>query len=408
MTDISDADAFFGLTLIFAAAVFAPLLSDRIARWVPVPSTVLEIVLGILLGPSVFALVAENDVTSRFHDLGLAMLFFLAGYEIEFGRIKGRPLVLGGLGWLIGIVAALGLSTAVTRDLDVGLIVGVAVCTTALGTILPMIRDAGMLPTKVGAHIMAIGAVGEFAPMIAITVLFGTASTEDHPAWVRAGFVVLAIIAAWAAMRPRSERVGRLLSATLGTSVQFAVRLAMLMVVLMIWISYELGLDIVLGGFVAGVVIRLLISTIEEEEAEAVASKLDAVGFGFLVPFFFVTTGIGYDLKALLASPGALLALPAILAMFLLIRGVVTYLVLRKDFDRSDRTTLSLLASTQLPLVVVVAGIGVSTGRISTATESALVGAAMLSVLIFPLIAIRPPKAIRRLTARDHVVNEPT
>ncbi|MEV0650121.1 cation:proton antiporter [Phytomonospora sp. NPDC050363] len=406
MGAVLSSDAFFGLTLIFAAAVLAPLLSDRLGRWLPVPSTVLEIMLGILLGPSVFALVQQNVFTDRFHDLGLAMLFFLAGYEIEFGRIKGRPLMLGGIGWLIGIILALGVSTAVTRSLDVGLIIGVAVCTTALGTILPMIRDAGILPTRVGAHIMAIGAVGEFAPMIAITILFGRTG-ESHSPWVRAGFVVLAIVAAWAAMRPRSERVGRLLSATLGTSVQFAVRLAMLMVVMMIWISYELGLDIVLGGFVAGVVIRLLISTIEKEEAEIVASKLDAVGFGFLVPFFFVTTGVGYDLKALLDSPSALLALPAILVMFLLVRGVITYWILRKDFTVGERRKLALLSSTQLPLVVVVAGIGVSTGRISVATESALVGAAMLSVLIFPLLAIRPGSAAQA-TARDHVVNEPT
>ena len=398
MLGIPTDSAWFGLTLIFAAAVLAPLLSDRVGRWLPVPSTVLEILIGILLGPSVFGLVVENGVTGFFHDLGLAMLFFLAGYEIEFARIKGRPLKLGAIGWIIGLALALAVSIAVTRSVPQGAIIGVAVATTALGTILPMVRDAGLLPTKVGAHIMAIGAIGEFAPMVAVTVLFGaTGGGGDHPAWLRACFVLLAIAAAYGAMRPRSERVGWMLTATLGTSVQFAVRLAMFMVVLMVWISYELGLDIVLGGFVAGVVIRLLISTIEKEEAETVASKLDAVGFGFLVPFFFVTTGVGYDLKALLASPAALLTLPGILVLFLAVRGAVTYWVLRRDFPKPQRVTLSLLASTQLPLVVVVAGIGVSTGRISPATESALVGAAMLSVLIFPLLAIRPPKALRRL-----------
>ncbi|GLZ81714.1 sodium/hydrogen exchanger [Actinorhabdospora filicis] len=406
MDGISTDSAWFGLTLIFAAAVLAPLLSDRLNRWIPVPSTVLEIVLGILLGP-VFLLVHENVVTGYFHDLGLAMLFFLAGYEIEFGRIKGRPLTLASAGWIIGIAAGLGLGTLVGGGWRAGVVIGIAVTTTALGTILPMVRDAGLLPTKVGAHIMAVGAIGEFAPMAAIVVFFGPTGGGDHPPWVRAAFVLLAVAAAFLAMRPRSERVGRLLTATLGTSVQFAVRLSMLMVVMMIWIAYELGLDIVLGGFVAGVVIRLLISTIEREEAERVASKLDAVGFGFLVPFFFVTTGVGYNLKALLDSPSALLALPLFLLLFLVVRGVVTWFVLRRDFGRAERLSLSLLASTQLPLVVVVAGIGADTGRISAATESSLVGAAMLSVLIFPLLAIRPGKAMKRFTA-DHLASEPT
>ncbi|MGH8876188.1 MAG: cation:proton antiporter [Stackebrandtia sp.] len=383
-------DAWLGAVLVFAAAVIAPLMTDRFANRFPLPTPVIEILLGILLGPAILNLVIDVGVASDLSELGLAMLFFMAGYEIEFARIKGSPLRLAGFGWLLSVLIGVGTAWAMFLDARVGLLIGVAVSTTALGTILPMVRDAGLLNKPVGAHIMAVGAVGEFAPIVAVAVLYGSEhGRESSPAMLLVGLVAIGV--ALLAMRPRSGRVSRLLSRTLGTSVQFAVRLSLLVIVALVWIASELGVDIVLGAFTAGLVIRWIISNISDAETEIVESKLDAVGFGMLIPFFFIMTGVRFNLDALLGSAQALLLMPVFLALFLLARATVTWFLHRRALPaRRERRQLALFAATQLPLVVVVADIGENSGIIAGATAASLIGAAMLSVLLFPILALLP------------------
>jgi Kef-type K+ transport system membrane component KefB len=379
-----DDSAWLGVVLVYTAAVIAPLITDRLR----LPTPVVEIVLGIVLGPSLLGVVAGTDLTELFSQLGLTMLFFLAGYELDLSRIKGRPLNLAALGWVVSLAVGIGLSMLVLFDVRAGVLVGVAVSTTALGTILPMVRDAGLLEHRLGWHIMAIGAVGEFAPIVVIAVFFsGDGHDSIDPALLGAG--VLAVGVAVLAMRPRSGKVSRMLSQTLGTSVQFAVRLAFLAIVFLVWVAYEVGVDIILGAFAAGIVIRGLISTISQEEGEVVASKLDAVGYGVLIPFFFVMTGVDFQVKALVGSTSALVLLPVFLALFLVARAVVTWFTHRTAVpDRGERRVLSLFAATQLPLVVVLANIGQTAKVISAGTATAMIGAGMLSVLLFPLMAL--------------------
>lgn len=381
-------DKWLGAVLVFTAAVLAPLITDRLPKRIPIPTAVVEIGLGIMLGPAVLNLVMDRGVANSLSELGLAMLFFLAGYEIQFARIKGTPLRLAGIGWLASVLIGVGVAWAVFLDLRIGLLIGIAVSTTALGTILPMVRDAGLLNQPVGPHIMAIGAIGEFAPIVAVAVLYGSEShRESSPAMLLVGLVTIAV--ALLAMRPRSGRVSRLLSRTLGTSVQFAVRLSMLAIVALVWVAAELGVDIVLGAFTAGLVMRWVISNISDSETEVVESKLDAIGFGMLIPFFFIMTGVRFDLDALLGSTQALALLPGFVALFLLSRGAVTWLTHRRVLpDKGQRRQLALFAATQLPLVVVLAGIGQDSGIIGDAIAASLIGAAMVSVMVFPLIAL--------------------
>lgn len=379
------------VVVIALAATLAPLVADQLSRWLAVPSTVLEIGLGILVGPAVLELARTDTVVDALAGFGLALLFFLAGYEIEFARIRGGPLARAFGSWLgsllLGLAAGALLAALLGGGGTAALGLGLALATTALGTILPIVRDAGVLRTPLGAKIMAVGAVGEFGPIVTVAVLL----SDDRPLHVTAllvGFAAVAVAAAALAMRAPSARVTRLLTTTLGTSAQFAVRLSILAVLAMVWLATELHLDLVLGAFAAGVVIRLVLGSISRHEAKVVESKLDGIGFGMLIPFFFVTTGVRFDLAALLGSPTALALVPLGLAGFLLVRGVPVAVAFGREPAR-QRRELGLYAATALPLVVVITEIGVANGWLTPAAAAGLVGAGMLSVLTFPLAAGR-------------------
>jgi Kef-type K+ transport system membrane component KefB len=378
------------LVVIAAAATAAPLIVSRIRRWLAIPCVVFELVLGIVVGPDVLGLARDGDGVALLAELGLAMLFFMAGYEIEFGRIKGRPLNAAAISWLASVAIALGVGLLVSLLIDGPsgwLVIGLALSTTALGTILPIARDAGVLGTPFGTRVLAVGAVGEFGPIIAIALLL----SGDEPRRVIAvllAFVVVAVGAAWLAMRPRPHWLRTLLTATLGTSVQLAIRMCLLVIIGMVTLAHLFGLDILLGAFTSGIVVRLAIATVSQEESEIVMGKLDAIAFGWLVPFYFVVSGIRFDLAALLASPAALVMLVVFVPAFLLTRAVPTAIAYRHLPEKQPRA-LALLAATALPLVVAITDTGVDDKAISTTTASALVGAAVVSVLLFPMLATR-------------------
>jgi Kef-type K+ transport system membrane component KefB len=388
--------------LILAAALIAPFLSDQLSRWVFIPSVVLELLFGVLIGPVALDWAHVGDVVSVISDLGLSMLMFLAGYEIDFKAIRGRPLRLALAGWLIsltvGLAVAFGIasllhgssnSDLVSDDNAAALVLGLAITTTALGTIMPPLRDAGLLGTPLGARIMAIGALGEFGPIVAVALLL----TTDNPARTAVlliGFVALALGGVWLATRPRPPRLARMVTSTLGTSAQVAVRLSMLVVVFMLWVALGLGLDALVGAFAAGIIVKAFLGTGDRSETEVVQSKLEGIGFGFLIPFFFVMSGVNLDLKALFASPADAATIPLFLVLFLFVRGLPTVILYRRDaLARAGRNALALFASTQLPMVVVITNIGVQNGAIRASTAAAVVTAGVLSVLIFPLIGLR-------------------
>ncbi len=389
------------LVFIALAAVAAPMLAELVKR-ARIPTVVLEIGLGILIGPPLLGLADSTDVIDSLGNLGLCFLMFLAGYEVELDRVKGRPLDRAMLGWLISLVLAFAFSgllflEGVTVDV---LLIGLALTTTALGTLLPMLRDSGALETRFGTFVIAIGSVGEFAPIVAIALLL----TGDSPA--RTGlllvlFVAMAVVAAVVAARPTPPRLVRVLARNLHTSSQLPVRISVLAVVSLVWIASELGLDVLLGAFAAGIVVRLFS---QGEDAPVVRIKLEAIGFGFLVPIFFVTSGMSFDLDALLSDAATLLRLPLFLLLFLIVRGVPALVLYRRDVEPHERWPLALFSGTALPLVVVITSIGLDTGRMLASNAAALVGAGMLSVLLYPLIGFA---LLRRAEAREPAPDDP-
>jgi Kef-type K+ transport system membrane component KefB len=375
-----------GLVLIPLLAVAAPLLARGVRPIVRVPIIVFELVLGILVGPAVLGWVEPHALLEKLSDFGLAMLFFIAGSEIDFRTVAGRPVVRASLGWVMSV--ALGIGVGFFFAPGEGMVViGIALSSTALGTLMPILRDARELDTPFGKALTAIGAVGEFLPLIAISIFLSTRTTPVAAA-VLLAFVLLAVLAVVAAHRVSHGRLHAIVRATLHTSDQFGVRFVLLLIAALVGLSVMLDLDMLLGAFVAGAVWRIIMARAPKKDAEAVESKLEGIAFGFLVPIFFLYTGVNFDLQALLASPAAMALVPLFLIALLVIRGSAAQFSAPDGATVRDRVALGLLTATGLPIIVAVTAIGVDEKMIETGTAAALVGAGMLSVLFFPVLGM--------------------
>jgi len=382
-----DQTSFLVIVAISALAGTATALAGKRSF---IPVIVLEIVLGIIIGPQVLGLAHDDSFIDFFAELGLGMLFFFAGYEIDFKRIRGRPLKLAAVGWAMSLAlayAAGGLLASLGLVLSF-LYVGSAMSTTALGTLIPILSDNGDSKTRFGTFLFGAGSIGEFGPIVLMTVLLSTA-TPLRGATVLLTFAGLSLAVGLVAMLGSNRGMPRI-SDALEQSNQAAVRISFLLVFGLVALATQLTIDALLGGFVAGIIIKLLTSRPEgpgEDSVAVVESKLRAVGYGIFIPFFFVVTGVRFDLDSLISSSSGLLKLPLFLLFFLVIRGLPALLLYRREFNLRDRIALALYSATQLPLVVAITAIAVAAGRMRPSTAAALVGAGMLSVLIFPIIA---------------------
>jgi Kef-type K+ transport system membrane component KefB len=378
-------DAISFLVIVGAAAV-AALISATAAKWVVLPVVVVELLLGILVGPQVGDLAHLDPATHFFSNLGLGMLFFFAGYEIDFERIRGRPLRLAAGGWVISLALAYGLAAVLilANVIVSDLYTGTAMATTAIGTLIPILRDAGELRTRFGTQLLAAGAIGEFGPILLVTLVL-TSRHPVHEAVILVFFVALAVFTGVVAVRS-TVRGWPLLEKTFEASSQLAVRLAVVLVFGLVALANELGLDLLLGGFVAGMITRL---ALRGHELAIFESKLTAVGYGFLIPFFFVVSGMGFDAEGLFTSPGALLKLPLFTALFLIVRGAPALLLYRRELGRRDRTALAFFSATELPLVVAITALARAHHDMRATTAAALVGAAIISTLVYPLVGLR-------------------
>ncbi len=394
------------LVLVPAIAAIAPLAVRAVGRWLAIPLVVFEITLGILLGPDVLDWVEPDEFIGLFADFGLAMLFYLAGREIDFAAIRGTPLTRAGIGWLISL--ALGLAIAFLIDPGYGAVfVAIALTSTALGALLPILRDAGLLRTPFGDSILAIGAVGEFGPLLAIS-LFLTGRSPLHAALVLIAFTVIAGVLMFFAARGNSARLHRAIEASLHTSGQFVVRLVMFVLLSLVALSIFLGIDMLLGAFAAGVLGRLLLQGAPAREAEITEAKVEAVGFGLLIPVFFINTGITFDLEGLVSDARTLILLPVFTILLLVTRGLPTAMLAPRGSTVRERVSTGFFGATGLPIIVAVTALGVDAGDLDPGMAASLVGAGLLSVLIFPLVGLtvrtsqpRRPRQESNLRPRD-------
>lgn len=391
------------LLLIALAAVVAPLLAELSRRVVPVPEVVIQILLGVVIGPSVLALTRSSSVVTALSDLGLTYLMFLAGLELDVTRMREGHLPRAVTTWLASLVLALAAGAVLDATglvLDT-VVVGLCLTTTALTTLLPILRDAGVLKSSFGPTVLSVGAIGEFGPILAVALLL-TSRDASATVLLLVVFTVVATAAALLAVRVHPPRLVAMLGRHLHSSSQLPVRIAVTLVVFLVYLATKLSLDVLLGAFAAGVVVRLFIRT--DDNTEQVTSKLEAIGFGFLIPIFFIETGVNLDLHALVHRPKVLLLVPLFALLFLFTRGLPTFVVFRRILDKAHLTALSVLSSTALPLVVVITTIGVDEHKMKPQNASALVAAGMLSVLVFPILGLRPLRQRSEPTAEEGAI----
>jgi Kef-type K+ transport system membrane component KefB len=392
-TTVFEVDVGSFLAIVATAAIAGTVSGVAGARGVFIPVVVAELVLGVVVGPQALDLAHVNSFTEFFADLGLGMLFFFAGYEIDIARIRGEPLRLGLLGWALSLAIAYALGGALAAlGVVVSLVyVGSALATTAIGTLIPVLSDTGELRTRFGTYLLAAGAVGEFGPILLLTLVLSTQSAI-HNALILIAFVALTVIVAVLAVRSAGRTIP-LLERTIETSSQLAVRWIVVLVFALALLANELGLDLLLGGFAAGLITRQVLS---RQEVPLFDSKLTAVAFGVFIPFFFVVSGMRLDIDALFSSVSGVAKLAIFFVLFLVVRGTPAMLLYRGVLPlREDRMALALFTATQLPLVVAITTVAVDGGHMRSSTAAALVGAGALSTLAGPLHGLR----MRRIAA---------
>jgi len=370
---------------LLVAAVAAPLLAE-LPLGFKVPVVVLEVVLGIALGRHGLGLLHFDGLVSAMFTLGMAATLFMAGMELEWDRIRGRPLTLATIGWVVSLLLALAL-VGVLHDIpyvDAPLMVALALATTSLGVLLPVFRDSGHLDTRFGSLFLAAGTIGEVGPIVVMSLLL----SHRYSTWQEAGFLVvflgLIVVAATIGMAKHPPRVLAFLNRTMHASAQLPVRMSLLLVAGFLVLAQELGFESIFGAFAAGMLVGLVT---RGESGEPMRAKIDAVFFGWFSPFFFVGTGIRFDLPALTRDLETMLLIPTFLLLFLLVRGIPVILY-GKQLRPTERMPFMLASGVpSLSIIVVITEIGLRAEVMSGDIAAALVGAALLSIMIFPTIA---------------------
>jgi Kef-type K+ transport system membrane component KefB len=384
MATASDSDLtteLYSLVVIAAIAAATPLIVGLLR--LPVAEVVLMLGFGILFGPEVLGWIQLDEAIDLLAELGLAFLFFAAGLELEKHAIQGRSGKLALTGWLVSAALAL----AVTAVLEVTGVVddflGVAICltSTALGTLLPVLRDKGLLKTTFGTYFMGAGAIGEFGPVLAISLLLTTKSFGLALLSVLL-FGAIALLFAKIPQWLRTDKVLNVIERGQETSSQTAVRLTALLLVALLAVAEGFGLDVVLGAFVAGIITKQLAPASQEW---ALQKKVEGIAFGVFIPIFFIVSGARLDVDSIVDNPSLLLIF---FALLLVVRGVPQFFLYRRAIPQAkERAGYSLYVATALPIIVAVTSVELGAGLMSTSVAAALVGAGALSVLVFPLIA---------------------
>ncbi len=381
--------AFGGLAIVAAAALAAPLVLGLFPR-IRLPAIVLEIVLGIVIGPQVLGWVSIDTPIQVMSLLGLAFLLLLAGLEVEYERFRGRVLRLTVLGYAIsfGLAALIGLGLHASGLVRSPLLVAIALSATSVGIVIPVLKDAGQAGTPFGQLVIAGASIAEIAPIVLVSLFFSGEASGIGVKLVLLGLFALFVIAVGVAVvgAERSTRISAALLRLQDTTAEIRIRGAFLLLTVFVVLAERLGLEAILGAFLAGAIVKL-VDRDQSMTHPQFRQKLEAVGYGVFVPVFFVATGVGFQLNALFASATNLARVPIFLAALLVARGLPA-LVYRPLTNRRQLIAAGLLQATSISFLVVAGQIGVQLHLLRPAVYAALVAAGLLSVLLFPLTAL--------------------
>jgi Kef-type K+ transport system membrane component KefB len=378
------------LSIVAVTAFVAPLVVDRI-RVVRVPVAVIEILLGVVIGPDVLGWAEVDEPVQVLALLGLAFVLFLAGFELDLHQLRGRVLRAAGLGYLCVLGAALVIGFVLDRFglVDSALLAAILLSATSLALVTPVLREGDQLSTHLGQVTMACASLSEFTAVALLSLLFTkeTASTSVRIALAGAFVGLIAVVGLVAARVSHARAVRRLFERLHGGTSQIRVRGAIMIMALFVVLAQEVGLEAILGALVAGALLGVLDRGALREHAEF-RSKLDAVGYGFLAPVFFIWSGMSIDLDALRDDPSRLVLIGVFFVAFLAVHLVAVPLY-RRTVSPRGAIVVGLLSSTSsLPFVVTATAIGQESGLISAATAAAMLVAGVLSALVFPVVAL--------------------
>lgn len=382
--------AFTHLFAVVAVAFLVPFALGLVPS-VRLPGVVLEIAAGIVLGPSVLGWVTADLAVEVLALVGLAFLLLLAGLEVDLDRLRGRLLVRPALGMALSVAIAAGIATGLGAVGLVGspLLVAIILVTTALGIVAAVLKDAGVIATPLGQLVIASATLADVSAIVLLSLLFSdTGGGPGATVALLVGLIVLAVLLAVAVPRTGMlARVSGVFARLADTTAQIRVRGAVVLLVGFTALATAVGIEAILGAFLAG----LLLGRLDRDglrEHPRFRAKLDGIGYGFVIPVFFVASGLQFDLGSLLADPGALLLVPLFLVAMLLVRGVPA-LLYRGLVTSREVAVAGLLQATSLPFVVTATAIGTELGLLTPAVAAAMVSAGLLSVLLFPLAALR-------------------
>ncbi|MFO1305518.1 MAG: cation:proton antiporter [Burkholderiales bacterium] len=391
--------------LVLVAAALAPLIGMATARF-GLSIVVIELLLGVAIGPQGLALVHPSaGMLTPLATFGMVFLFFIAGLEIDLDAIRGRPLLTAVAAWAIalGLGAAVGVGLSALGLTQSWRVVAIALATTALGVLVPILRDAGIGDKPFGLQVLANGVVGELGPIVLMSVLLSSRYSSGTQAELTLAFAALVLVLAWLIARgAKVPALLRPLRRGLDHSGQLPVRIVLVLIGGLAVAAELFGLDLALGALAAGMITGL--ATRGGARTADLHSKIDALGFGFVVPMFFLVSGMKLDVRSMFTDTEGITLLAVFFVALLVVR-LPTVWLLRGALGTRQAAATALLSATTLSLIVVLAQVAVAAGAMAPAEAAPLVGAGMLSVIVFPIIGMklagveRPPSPAD--TARD-------
>jgi Kef-type K+ transport system membrane component KefB len=381
--------SFSGLAIVAAVALAAPLALGLFPR-VRLPAIVLEIVLGVVIGPQVLGWVSIDRPIQVMSLLGLAFLLLLAGLEVEYERFRGRLLRLSAIGYgmSFGLALLIGFGLHAAGLVKSPLLIGIALSATSLGIVIPVLKDAGQVGTPFGQLVVAGASIAEIATIVLLSLFFSGEAGGLGAKLLLLGLFGLFVLAVGVAVRGAelSMRISATLLRLQDTTAEIRIRGSFLLLAVFVVLAERLGLEAILGAFLAGAILKL-VDRDQMLTHPQFRQKLEAVGYGVFVPVFFVATGVGFELNALFANATTLAREPIFLAALLVARGLPA-LVYKSLATRRQMLAAALLQATSLSFLVVAGQIGVQLDLIRPAASAALIAAGLLSVLLFPLTVL--------------------
>ena len=384
-----EAPTFTNLAIVAAVAFGVPLLLGLVPR-LPIPSLVIELIAGIVLGPQVLGWVELDPAVQVMALIGVAFLLFIAGLEIDFDTLRGKTLRTTSAAWIVSLGLAVGIGYILSGAdlLSAPFLIGIVLAATGLGVIIPIMKDAGVISTPFGQTVIAGASIAEIGTIALLSLFFGESERGFGSRFLLFGGFVL-LVAVIGGVIVAAEHVGRIhkvLFALMDTTAQIRVRGAFLLLAVFVVAASQLGLEAILGAFIAGAILKLT-DRDRQMTHSGFHHKLEAVGFGVFIPFFWVASGLRFDAEALFSSGSTLAMVPVFLGALLVARGLPA-LAYRKLLPRRQLLPASLLQATSVSFIVVATSIGVELRTITEGTAAAFVAAGLLSVILFPAASL--------------------